>query len=68
MASIPCLDSQKQVSLLAHGLPIEIYAFSSDKRWANYEYIIADIFDHMIASVNDFDLEISETPVFESQN
>ena len=54
----------RQLQPSAHGLPIEIYSFSSDKRWANYEYIIADIFDHMIASVNDFDLEISETPVF----
>jgi miniconductance mechanosensitive channel len=56
----------RQLQPSAHGLPIEIYAFSSDKRWANYEYIIADIFDHMIASVNDFDLEISETSVFPS--
>jgi miniconductance mechanosensitive channel len=56
----------RQLQPSAHGLPIEIYAFSSDKRWANYEYIIADIFDHMISSVNDFDLEISETPVFTS--
>jgi miniconductance mechanosensitive channel len=56
----------RQLQPSVHGLPIEIYAFSSDKRWANYEYIIADIFDHMIASVNDFDLEISETPVFTS--
>ena len=56
----------RQLQPSAHGLPIEIYAFSSDKRWANYEYIIADIFDHMIASVTNFDLEISETPVFTS--
>ena len=56
----------RQLQPSAQGLPIEIYAFSSDKRWANYEFIIADIFDHMIASVNDFDLEISETPVFTS--
>ena len=48
----------------AQGLPIEIYAFSSDKRWKNYEFIIADIFDHMIASVNDFDLKIAESPLF----
>ena len=54
----------RQLQPSAQGLPIEIYAFSSDKRWANYEFIIADVFDHMIASVNDFDLEISETPVF----
>ena len=42
------------------GLPIEIYAFSSDKRWQNYEYIIADIFDHIIAAAPTFDLEIYE--------
>ena len=54
----------RQLQPSSHGLPIEIYAFSSDKRWENYEYIIADIFDHMIASVKDFDLQISESIVF----
>lgn len=44
------------------GIPIEIYAFSSDKRWINYEYIMADIFDHIIAAVPYFDLEIYELP------
>lgn len=44
------------------GIPIEIYAFSNDKRWINYEYIMADIFDHIIASVPYFDLEIYELP------
>jgi miniconductance mechanosensitive channel len=44
------------------GLPIEIYAFSKDKRWENYEYIMADIFDHILASVSYFDLEIFELP------
>ncbi|CAI8420107.1 MAG: Miniconductance mechanosensitive channel YbdG [Formosa sp. Hel3_A1_48] len=43
-----------------NGLPIEIYAFSSEKRWQNYEYIIADIFDHIIAASSTFDLEIYE--------
>ena len=43
-----------------HGIPLEIYAFSSDKRWKNYEYIMADIFDHIISSVPYFDLEIYE--------
>ena len=54
----------RQLQPTAQGLPIEIYAFSSDKRWKNYEFIIADIFDHMIASVNDFDLKIAESPLF----
>lgn len=44
------------------GIPIEIYVFTSDKRWVNYEYIMADIFDHIIASVAYFDLEIFELP------
>lgn len=44
------------------GIPIEIYLFTSDKRWLNYEYIMADIFDHIIASVKYFDLEIFELP------
>ncbi|MDN3673448.1 mechanosensitive ion channel [Flavobacterium branchiarum] len=52
----------RQLQSTAHGVPLEIYTFSSDKRWANYEYIMADIFDHIIASVPYFDLEIFELP------
>ena len=52
----------RQLSPTSQGIPIEIYAFSSDKRWQNYEYIIADVFDHMIAAVSYFDLEIFELP------
>lgn len=46
----------------AHGIPLEIYAFSTDKRFVNHEYIMSDIFDHIIASVSYFDLEIFEIP------
>ena len=52
----------RQLAPTSQGIPIEIYAFSSDKRWQNYEYIMADIFDHMIAAVTYFDLEIFELP------
>ncbi|TBN06584.1 mechanosensitive ion channel [Hyunsoonleella flava] len=52
----------RQLAPTAQGLPIEIYAFSSDKRWVNYEYIMADIFDHVLAAVPYFDLEIFEYP------
>jgi miniconductance mechanosensitive channel len=58
----------RQLQPTAYGLPIEIYAFSSDKRWQNYEYIIADIFDHMIASVPDFYLVISEPSILTPTN
>ncbi|WP_264530073.1 mechanosensitive ion channel family protein [Flavobacterium sp. N502540] len=52
----------RQLQSTANGVPLEIYAFSSDKRWANYEYIMSDIFDHIMASVEYFDLEIFELP------
>jgi len=52
----------RQLQSTAHGVPLEIYVFSSDKRWANYEYIMSDIFDHVMASVVYFDLEIFELP------
>ena len=50
----------RQLAPSSQGIPIEIYAFSSDKRWKNYEYIMADIFDHLIAAVPYFNLEIYE--------
>ena len=52
----------RQLAPTPQGIPIEIYAFSSDKRWQNYEFIIADIFDHLLAAVPYFDLEIFELP------
>ncbi len=52
----------RQLEPTQQGIPLEIYAFSSDKRWENYEYIMADIFDHLIAAVPYFDLEIFELP------
>lgn len=50
----------RQLAPTSQGIPIEIYAFSKDKRWQNYEYIMADIFDYIIAAVPYFDLEVFE--------
>lgn len=44
------------------GLPIEIYVFSSDKVWANYEAIQADIFDHVLAAIPEFGLRVYQQP------
>lgn len=52
----------RQLAPTTQGIPLEVYAFSSDKRWENYEYIMADIFDHLIAAVPYFDLEVYELP------
>ena len=50
----------RQLQPTAQGIPLEIYAFSKDQRFEQYEHIMADIFDHIIASVAYFDLEIYE--------
>ncbi|WP_142786083.1 mechanosensitive ion channel family protein [Changchengzhania lutea] len=52
----------RQLAPTNQGIPLEIYAFSSDKRWENYEYIMSDIFDHLIAALPYFGLEIFELP------
>ena len=44
------------------GIPIEIFCYSYDKKWENYEHIQADIFDHLLAAIPYFDLEIFELP------
>lgn len=44
------------------GLPIEIYVFTNDTRWANYEAIQSDIFDHLLAVIKEFDLKVFQYP------
>lgn len=50
----------RQLQPTPQGIPLEIYTFSNDKRFENYEYIMADIFDHIFASIQYFDLEVYE--------
>ncbi|WP_420573730.1 mechanosensitive ion channel family protein [Kordia sp.] len=50
----------RQLAQTPKGIPLEIYAFSQDKVWKNYEYIMGDIFDHLLAAVPYFNLEIYE--------
>ncbi len=50
----------RQLSPTTQGIPIEIYAFSNDKVWVNYERITSDIFDHLLASISYFGLECFE--------
>jgi miniconductance mechanosensitive channel len=44
------------------GIPIEIFCYSYDKSWENYEHIQADIFDHLLAAIPYFGLEVFELP------
>ncbi len=50
----------RQLQATPHGVPLEIYCFSKNKVFENYEFIMADIFDHIFASVPYFNLEIFE--------
>ena len=50
----------RQLAPTSQGIPVEIYAFSKEKEWVKYEQIMSDIFDHLLASINFFDLEIFE--------
>ena len=52
----------RQLEPTPTGVPLEVYAFSKDKVWANYEHIMADIFDHILAAVPYFQLEVFEYP------
>jgi len=52
----------RQLEPTSRGLPIQIYVFSSDINWVNYEGIQADIFDHLLAVVPEFGLKIFQSP------
>ena len=44
------------------GVAIEMYCFSNDTAWANYENFQADVFDHLIATLPDFGLKAFQSP------
>lgn len=52
----------RQLAPSDYGVPLEIYCFSSDVAWVNYEAIQADIFDHIFAVVGEFGLRIHQSP------
>ena len=52
----------RQLQPTPQGLPLEIYAFTRDKRWARYEGIQSDIFDHIIAALPQFGLRAFQAP------
>lgn len=52
----------RQLRPTEHGLPIELYVFCKDKAWVNYEAIQADIFDHILAVLPEFDLSVFQNP------
>lgn len=52
----------RQLAPTPQGLPIEIYVFSTNKVWGDYEDIQADIFDHLISVLPEFGLRVFQDP------
>lgn len=52
----------RQLEPTANGIPIQVYAFCNDIAWANYEAVQSDIFDHILAVVSQFELEVFQNP------
>jgi miniconductance mechanosensitive channel len=52
----------RQLPASAVGLPLELYFFTNDVAWVNYEKIQADIFDHLFAVAPHFNLRVFQEP------
>lgn len=52
----------RQLQPTSQGLPLEIYTFTNTTVWKDYENIQSDIFDHLIAVMPSFGLQIYQAP------
>lgn len=52
----------RQLAPAEKGLPLEVYAFTNDTRWAVYEGVQSDIFDHLLTVVPEFGLRVYQAP------
>jgi miniconductance mechanosensitive channel len=52
----------RQLQPTSHGMPVELYFFSADTDWINYEYLQAEVFDHVIATLHTFGLKAFQSP------
>ena len=52
----------RQLQPTAQGLPIELYFFSANTAWLRYEHLQAEVFDHVLAMLHQFDLKVFQSP------
>lgn len=52
----------RQLQPTAQGLPLELYLFSADTSWVEYEHLQADIFEHVLAILPEFGIKVFQTP------
>lgn len=55
----------RQLQPTPHGMPLELYFFSTNKQWVAYETLQADVFDYVMAIVPNFGLRIFQSPMGE---
>lgn len=63
LCSLPVVNQNldliiSQLEATTYGVPIQIYFFSSNKIWKEYERIQSDIFDHLLAMTPKFELKV----------
>lgn len=63
LTSLPVVNTDldliiSQLQSTEYGVPIQIYFFSRNKIWKEYERILSDIFDHFFAMVPKFELKV----------
>ena len=52
----------RQLDAQGEGIPLELYCFTKTTAWSDYESIVSDIFDHMIAILPEFGLRLYQKP------
>lgn len=52
----------RQLAPSEHGLPLELYMFTNGTQWGYFENTMSDLFDHLLAAIKYFKLEVFESP------
>ena len=52
----------RQLQPTAQGMPIELYFFSASTEWLKYENLQGEVFDHVLAMLQYFDLKVFQSP------
>lgn len=67
ISSLPTVNNEmlhmvRQLQPTDKGIPIELYFFTSIKKWEDYEHVICDVFDHVLAIIPEFELKVYQAP------
>lgn len=70
LRSLPAVNSEltcmvRHLQPTEKGIPVELYFFSAIKDWVPYEAVQADVFDHVLAIIPEFDLHVFQNPTGE---